>query len=136
MNDFDQVMQNNPARVVITFQRDPTGNEQFQWGIVGKAPVLSIIGGIIKAQVQLQTSQLDDGAMDLSASRYCEPMAFVLVWDEGLRRTNWYVNKDIPCDPLVGMLETVKITLVGSRIAQHAAAQQVRILGPTGEPIR
>jgi hypothetical protein len=112
-------------RLVVLYRIGEDGNEQFQWGVVGSIPLLSLIGAIVRAQNELQFRE-----------PLCDEPAFVIVWDNEKRIAYWKVNKDIPIEPLLGMLETIKATLVASRIGQQQAAQQTQILGPNGTPMR
>ncbi len=130
MTTFAEAMATNPPRLVILFQRGGDGAEHFQWGTEKVMPALSLIGAIIRVQAELPLLEPGDERHD------CNPSALVLAWDATTRTVQWFVNKDIPIEPLVGMLEVIKASLVGSRLAQHAAAQQMRIVGPDGQPIR
>ena len=126
MSDFAEVMQHNPPRLVVLFRRDANGAEQFQWGVVGNIPVLTLIGDITRLQAQLVA---DEWIPE------CEQMACVVAWDSADKSLSHYKHPDIPTDPLVGMLETIKHMLVNSRLGQHSAAQKVNILGPDSRPI-
>ena len=127
--NFAECMATNPPRLVVLFQRGPGGEEQFQWGVVGSIPILSLVGNIAAVQAALI-------GMEWIPECTHDVPALVLAWDEGSRGMNHFVHDDIPNLPLVGMLETIKIALVGSRMGQHVVAQQVAILGPDGRPMR
>ena len=125
MKDFQTTMLANPPRLVVLFRRTEGGEEQFQWGVVGKIPLLSLIGFITRVQAELAFRSPDP----------CPEQALaIMLQDDG--KLAYYVHPDIPIDPLVGMLETIKSALTDSRTAQHAAAQQVKIVGPDGLPMR
>lgn len=125
MTDFAELMQTNPPRMVVMFNRAQDGSEQFQWGVVGAIPILTLIGHIVQVQA------------DMCAGDWIpecdEQPALVIVWNNEDRTLSHYKHPDIPAAPLVGMLETIKTMLVDSRMAQHAAAN--RILGPDARPI-
>lgn len=114
------------ARMVIQFQRARDGSEQYQWGIVGTIPILTLIGQICHVQAELTDSEW--------IPEWEGDKALVVVWDAVDKTMSHYKHPDIPPDSLLGMLEIIKIALVSSRIAQHNAANQV-ILGPDGRPI-
>lgn len=123
-----EVLENNPPRLVILYRVIGDG-EQFQWGVVGNMPLLSVIGRIAGIQ------------SDMVCEEYlpeCDQdgVALVITYDEGSRTMQHFVNYDAPREPLIGMLETIKSMLVDSRMGQHAASQKVQILGPDGRPIR
>jgi hypothetical protein len=120
---FAETMATNPPRMVVLFQRGHDGSEQFQWGVVGSIPILTLIGAIAQAQADL----LGGDWMP-----ECDKPALVITWVATDRTTYRFIHPDIPAEPLVGMLETIKSMLVASRMAQHAGAN--RILGPDGKP--
>lgn len=127
MSNFSETMSTNPARLVVLFQRGHDGAEQFQWGVVGKIPILTLIGGIISAQSDLVRCEW---------MPECDEVAFVMAWDADDGCLLNFLHPDIPCQALIGMLETIKALLVGSRVAQHMAAQRTILLGPDGQPMR
>ena len=126
--NFAEAIADNPPRLVVLFRQGPDGSEQFQWGVVGKAPVLSLIGGILVAQADLLRDEWVPECTN-------EEPAFALLWDAADRTTSHYLHPLIPRVPLVGMLETIKAMLVDSRLAQHVAAQSL-IVGLDGRPMR
>lgn len=117
-------IEENTPRLVVLFNGEG-GGERFQWGIVGAMPLLTLIGSIVRVQAELAFRAADP----------CSEPALIIVWREKTKKVDWYVNPSIPVDPLVGMLECVKATLVATHIARSAAAQQI-ILGPDGRPMR
>lgn len=125
---FAELMATNPARLVVQYTQARDGSEQFQWGVVGKIPVMNLIGGVARAQADLTGGKWIPGCES-------DPAAFVLVWHPEERRFEHFVHRDIPADPLVGMLKVIEAIMVDSRLAQHAASQ-TRILGPDGNPMR
>lgn len=127
LTKFTDIAQDTP-RLVIMFRQD--GNEErFQWGIVGKVPVLTLVGCIARIQTELPLIEPGDARHD------CPESALVVAWDENSPKFVWFVNPIIPVDSLVGMMEMVKATLVDTHIARQVAAQQL-ILGPDGQPAR
>ncbi len=129
MSNFAEVMSTNPPRLVVQFQRGRDGGEQFQWGVVGAIPILTLIGYIGRVQADLV---VDAWIPECDTS----PPSLVVAWDARDRTLSHYVHPDVPTDPLGGMLETIKQMLVDSRLAQFAAAQRTQILGPDGQPMR
>lgn len=119
--NFADIKQDTP-HLVVMFRVGPDGGEQFQWGVVGKFRVMSAIGHI--ARVQSELINLSHEARD------CPQLAFVMTLGEEF---DWWVHRDIPVDPLVGMLETIKAAFVGGTHAQRSASDRV-ILGPDGRP--
>ena len=126
LTKFTDLAQDTP-RLVIMFRQDGD-NEMFQWGIVGKVPVLTFVGVITRVQTELPLIEPGDVRHD------CPESALVIAWGGG-HKFSWFVHPSIPVDSLVGMMEMVKATLVDTHIARSAAAQQV-ILGPDGQPAR
>lgn len=133
MERFDAVLESNPPRLVVQARKDADGNEQYQWGVVGNIPVISLIGQIAYTQNDLLRN-----CWVLT----CPQPALVIVWDAATREFETFISPDLDTIPLVGMLELVKGALVSSRLAQAMAAQRVqmatqtRILGPDGNPVR
>ena len=126
MSNFSEVMIGNPPRFVVLFQRGHDGSEEFRWGVLGNIPILTLIGYLVHVQADI----VNDEWMP-----ECDEPALVITWHEEDHSLRHFLHPDIPRDPLVGMLETIKGLLVNSRLAQHAAAQQTRLLGPDGQPM-
>ena len=127
--NYEEVIATNPPRLVVLFQRGRDGGEQFQWGVVGGIPVLTMVGYIARVQADLIAGGwVPECTHDVPA--------LVIAWDAQHRELSHFVHPDIPTDSLVGMLEMVKSMLVASRMGQHTAAQKVEILGPDGKPMR
>lgn len=128
---FADVVRTNPPRLVVMCQiSEDRTKQRFQWGLVGSVPILNLIGGIIRAQAELPLIEPADDRHS------CPEPAFVLAWDDTARKLNLFVSPDVPVDPLVGMLETIKTALVMSRYAQQAASHRVQVLGPDGTPMQ
>ena len=113
------------SRLVVMFRRDGD-NEQFQWGMVGAMPLMSLIGCIVRIQTDLGNVFHET----------CDQMALVLAWNADQREFSWFLHPDLPIQSLVGMLEVIKATLVGSQLARQAAAQQVGLVDRNGKPLR
>lgn len=124
MSKFSETVQDNTPRLVVMFRRD-ADNELFQWGVVGAMPLVTLIGYITRVQSELAFRSPEE----------CDESAMVIAWDKDERSFSWFVHPDVPVDSLVGMLETIKATLVGTHLAKQVAAQQM-ILGPDGRPAR
>lgn len=123
MSIYTDLKQDTP-RLVVMFRRDGD-KEMFQWGMLGEMPILTLVGVIVRVQAELA----------FRAAEECPESALVIAWDKQHRSFDWFVHPDIPMDSLVGMLETIKATIVSTHMARQMAAQQV-ILGPDGRPVR
>ena len=121
---FGTLMSTNPPRLVVLYRQGEDGTQQFQWGMVGTVPVLTLIGSLVEAQARIRHDSVYK----------CEESAFVVAW-EGDRPSYW-CHQDVPKTALLGMLETIKHSVVGGRLEQQAAAQRMQILGPDGSPMR
>lgn len=133
MKTFAEVMESNPPRVVVKFQRGPLGQEQFAWGVVGTAPIFTTIGYISRVQLQLL-----DGCPNPSPGGY-NPGELVIVYDG--TKFSHYIDPEIPVESLVGMLENIKALMTASLLEHGARKQQANgrrsgIVGPDGQPMR
>lgn len=127
MDTFADIKQDTP-RLVVMFKVED-GREMFQWGIHGNIPVMSLVGCIVRVQSELPLLEPGD-------ERYnCPEQAVVIAWDNKDREFAWFVHKDTPLDPMLGMLETVKGMIISANAAQKIASQQI-LLGPDGRPAR
>ncbi len=129
MSKFTDTVKQDTPRLVVMFRRPAPDQEQFQWGVVGKMPLLTLIGVIGNVQAGLRNA-------DISQPDECEESALVIAWDQSRMSFDYFLHPDIPLDSLSGMLETIKAALVGSQVAQQARNQQVGLLGPDGQPMR
>ena len=125
---FENIEQDTP-RLVVMFKREGD-KEMFQWGMVGALPILTTIGCIVRVQAELSVKESYE-----HKGHNTPESALVIAWDGEENEFEWFVHPDIPVDSLVGMLETIKVTLTGSYMARQAAAQQL-LLGPDGRPMR
>jgi hypothetical protein len=127
MSRFADTVKKETPRIVIMFARGPKGEENFQWGIVGQLPLLSVVGYIGHVQSDIR---LPDPIHD------CNQMALVIMWDATKKQFDYFIHPDIPVESMCGMLELVKMALVDSNKAQQVRNQQISILGPDGQPMR
>ncbi len=127
---FGDVVRPGQAFLAVAQLVVPDGTKQFQWGMAGQIPLLSLVGGIVRIQQELF----------LRSPNPCRAPALVLAWEpegpETAGRLEWFLNSQIDLDALCGYLETVKLTILGTYQARQAAAQQVqmKVLGPDGRP--
>ena len=131
MSNFIDAMVNNPPRLVVQFNRNHKGEEQFQWGIVADRtiPPLSLIGAVCKVQHDLCREEWMPETDETS-------QALVIIYDAHQKDFTYFCHRDIPVEPLNGMLEVIKSMLTASRMAQHIGANKVPILGPDGRQMR
>ncbi len=129
MSRFTDTVREDTPRLVVMYNSPGAGQEQYQWGVVGAMPLLTLIGFIGRVQSDLRYALEDDDTE-------CEQMALVIAWNAEKFQFRYFVHQDIPVDSLVGMLETIKAALVGSSMAQQARNQQISIVGPDGRPMR
>ena len=129
MSNFSETVKQDTPRLVVQFGYAPDGSESFQWGIVGDIPILSLIGNINRLQMQLLATEWIP-EFDLPG----QPPALVMAWDAERKLMSSYLHRDIPIDPMCGMLETIKAALVMSRLGQKAVSHRSAILGPDGRP--
>jgi hypothetical protein len=131
MNNFAEIMATKPPHLVVLYKREDN-TDKFQWGISGGIQLLTLVGSIVRVQSDI-VNQLAEQCNE------CPEVAFVMVFScpsapaPGML---WFLHKSIPVDPLVGMLETIKAALMGSKQAQHMASNKTQVLGPDGQPIR
>lgn len=120
MSKFSDLTNETPRLVVRFVIKNNV--ETFDWGIVGKAAPLSLVGAITRAQSELF----------VEPGEACPEPALVIAWVNNSPTSEWFVHPSIPLEPLVGMLEVIKqiiISAVGEQVAKHT------ILGPDGYPI-
>lgn len=118
----DRNFDSDTPRLVVTFKNE-NGNEMFQWGVAGNLPLLTVIGFITKIQSDVYYKDITP----------CSNSSLVIVWDKSKNDLECFLDKSIPVHSLVGMLETIKFTLMATNVAKAHANQQV-ILGPNGRP--
>ena len=125
MSTYADTVHHDTPRLVVMFKQDGL-QEQYQWGIVGIMPILSLIGYIGRVQQAL----IYGGSPD------CPESALVIAYDTEIQTFDYFVHPDIPVNSLIGMLDVVKFAIIASRAGQQAAAQKVQIYGPDGSPLR
>ena len=123
MNKFE-IKQDTP-RLIVEFKRSADGKEQFGWGMVGQMPMLTLIGAVARAQADLQFRTLDN----------IPHTALVIALDVDTGKFHSFTNPEIPVDSLIGMLESVKMTLVQAQMTQMQRQAELGIVGPNGRPI-
>src|SRR5882724_8560707 len=139
MSKYEDVVKQDTPRLVVLFDGSD-GKEKFSWGVVGKAPVTSLIGAVVAAQAELALRQFTTAPQWQLDKRDCPESAFVIAYVDQTHGPNtntfpWFVHKDIPAHSLLGMLEVVKAILVNAQMGQMVAAQQTGLVAPSGRPI-
>lgn len=129
-NYYEAVSADTP-RLELRFRIDEQGREQFEWGMQGGMPILSLISAIINVQHQLQTMP----SWAWTVKHDCPEQKVVLAWNTQTRSFDWFAHKDTPRDAVIGMLEMIKATIVAGNVARQMASQQL-ILGIDGRPVR
>lgn len=129
MSKFKDKVKDDTPRLEVKY-RLMEGKDEYEWGIVPSVPMLSLIGGIGHAQMNLHTCQ-----GQINEEYRCPAPSFVLAWSEESKKFDLFVHPSIPMDSLCGMLETIKSAVVLSLAARRVAAQGQIILGPDGRPI-
>ncbi len=132
MSKFSEAMLSNPPRLVVLYQREG-GADRFQWGLVGSAPILTLVGYLVRVQAEILADRL------FGSDEECDESALVVSWDAANGEFSWFVHPDIPVEPLAGMLELVKAYLVERQVREgmlsQAAAMQTGLVGADGRPI-
>src|SRR3954468_11471891 len=125
---FNEIKNETP-RLVVLFTPKEDGTEQFKWGMVGKIPILTLLGSLVRIQSELF----------FKAGGECPEKAFVMVWDDETRKMEWFIHPDIPLDPLAGMVDRIRMDYHTQQAAYEAMRAghggQTMILGPDGRPI-
>lgn len=125
--DMSEIKRDTP-RLVVTYRKEHGNQDRFEWGIAGEVPILTLVGYVGRVQSDL-INQLDEERKD------CPESALVVAVDEA-GEFDWYVHRDIPVDPLVGMLEVIKAVLIGSTMSGQRRGPSSPVLGPDGNPMR
>ena len=133
MMAFDELMATDPPRLVVTFGRDASGQEQWSTAFegIGAYPPLTLIGAIGQLQHNLHAAAYITGCP--------EPNQLVLAWDRGESEFRSFLGEDVPHIALGGLLETVKAQLVAGQVMgarQQAARGKPGVFGPDGQPFR
>lgn len=127
--NFSEAIRANPPRLVVTFRWGGDGSEQFEWGIVGEMPPLTLIGRVSAVIGKLHRKEWIPE---------CPEQALVITWHAPSREMLHFVHGDIPYEALAGMLEIVKFHLIAARLEGQAMARRgparPPVLGPDGRP--
>lgn len=115
------VCQQDTPRLVIEYN-----NNNLTWGIVGTVPFLPLVGYLARIQSDLF----------FKTPKTCDPIALVVVFDG--KDFDYFLNPSIPVNPLVGILEMIKLALLQSI---HAANEMQRnhginLYGTDGQPLK
>ncbi len=134
-------IQPTTPRLMITFRRDPGGNEQFGFSTAGQIPPLSLIGCLTRVRQTLPTcDHLHHDLSGMGQPQGGAAPALVIAWDAAERSCAWFVTHDIPVDPLVGFLELIGAMLADVQLAAMAQAAQgqmrAAIVGADGRPVQ
>lgn len=123
MNKAD-IKQDTP-RLVVEYQINDSGEDRFRWGVVGSVPLLTLIGFMSRVQWELMSRQSSSERFDFSER------ALVITFMGG--KFDYLVHSDIPTDPLVGMLEQIKLTLAASQV--QPPPDKIDLFGADGRPM-
>lgn len=126
MSKFEDNVHQDTPRLVITYQV-VDNQERLGWGVVGIIPALSLIGGIIRVQTEL--------FLKGHTVAPCPDSALCMTFDPMTKRVDWYMHPAIPREVIAGMLEQVKLIVIGSH-AQNQMAKMPILLDPMGQPMR
>ncbi len=126
--EYQKALETSVACLMINYDKEPNGNERLDWKVIGKPPSLTTVGALTRVQFELVTYP----------SKLCDPVQLVMVWDG--TAYSWFVHPSIPKDVLIGMMEKVKLQILGTLMAHdattaHKAPPKNRIIGLDGRPI-
>ena len=115
-------------RLVVKFNYEGD-KEHYTYGIFGRLPIQVLVGCIVRVQAELAFRHPEE----------CDETQLEILWDTNTKRFSWRVHLSVHIDSMVGMLETIKVMLVGNQMAemaqQAAVAQQTGLIGSDGRPI-
>lgn len=139
MNESAQAMNSLPGlRIERSLASD--GQEQFAWGMKGGAPPLTLIGYLSRVQSEIIWPEVLSAKFSRTDAK--DAYALVIQWNEERRAFDWYCLSGIALDELdrvidglVGMLEMIKVGLVGQHMMQQQRQQSPPIFGPNGQPL-
>ena len=129
MSLYTDAITSDPPRFAVFYGKDASGEDNYEWGMRGKIPVLQLIGAIGSVQTQLQ-------AGEWMAECEHERPALILMYVREEGEFAVFKHPDIPALSLCGMLEVIKALIVASKVAQQNAANQFNLCGPDGKPMR
>ncbi len=127
MSNFTGAVQQDMPRLVVQFRMEG-GKETFQWGVVGSMPTLSLLGHIVDVQRRLCAGEW--------IAEWKDDPALVIAYVARDGEFAAFVHPGIPAYPMVGMLETIKVALVGAQVQRQASAGAWGVLGPDGRVMR
>lgn len=136
MSKFNDVIVQDTPRLVVKFGMAPNGSERFEWGIVNseKMPPFSLVEMISRVQNKLRDSTFYSlvGQPDM----LCPEPALVIAYvqTEAPSRFEWFVHETVPLIATCGMLEMIKVSIIGGSMARQMPKQQ--ILLANGNPFR
>lgn len=119
-------------RVVILYRRNEYGTNEFDVQFLGERPmnIVSLIGALSRIAAKLACDQPrneipSDGSV-----------ALIIRWVEERKETEWFLHKDVPVEPLIGIIEIVKQDMVAANaIMRQQSQQRGGIVGPDGRPV-
>ena len=118
-------------RLVVEFQYDDEGQEKFGWGIVGKIPVITLVGYLSRVQAEQSLRFVFAPHQTYEGVKINDLKALVVVWKD--KKFDYSIDPCIPTESISGMLDAIKLALVTSQMKQQAQSQ---IFGLDGRPIR
>ena len=134
MSRFADAVKQDTPRLVVEY-RSADGQETYNWGVVGKVPILPLIGAVVRVQMELHAATGTWRTPEVDDDNMCPERALVVAYDTKDGAFRWFVGEDIPTDSLVGMMETIKHVLTASQL-QRVTAPRGAIVGPDGQPFR
>src|SRR4051812_1016324 len=115
MTKFTNVIKEDTPRLVVNFKVDDIGKEQYEWGIHGNIPLLSVIGAIVKVEVELASLEIMRlGILD----KFCNDRMLLIAFVDNT--FHWFLHKDTPKYGMLGMLEMIRATLIDTTRARQA----------------
>lgn len=127
-HSYSEAMKLATACVTVKYAKGPTREQdQYQWAINGRMPISKLVGFIVRVENELQFRDPEP----------CDEVALVITQSPD-GELEWFTDKTIPVDELVGSLEMLKATLINSQLAALMATkkeQPTGLIDPTGRPI-
>lgn len=130
-----EVMAENPPRLVITYKLKGE-QQQFDWGMVGQLPMLSIIGKLVEVSSDILIGREMQQRYYDSVQYPGQPMSLVIA--QGHLNSSafvWFMHRDIPHTELIGMIETIRMGLIMQIQVQAQKERTSPLLDPNGMPI-
>lgn len=133
MSKFTEIVKEDTPRIIIKFEFDEQGRDQYEWGNIGNIPLMSLIGGIVNVQVELSDISLDRLVIH---DKICPDQMLVITWDKDTKDFDWFVHRNVPKYGMLGMLDLIRATMVDSIRARQSTIQQPTLVDINGQPIR